>query len=428
MLKNKELKIVEKFKMFICIALVVVLLGGVFMLVRVLGGGNVMNFGIDFTGGAVIDLDLSTYARDAEVQKVIKTEVGNILANNEYGLRVEGEMTISNSTEGVTFEWRIANQYKGTTVNDKTSEEFIDFSVEIPVVGSQDFGNAWAAGVTVHFSISVYGIPFNYDITVNESVDDAGFILAALDAVRAEHAICADSVFFAGFSLGGFMCHRMAIEHGDLINGIAAVSGLVGNDMQTLTPVDNVNILQLYGTDDERITYDGAMVSYQNYGSYNVGLPVEETVDYWRNFNHCNAEAIFEQYPDIQNDGLTFEMHSYLYGDNNTRVGFLKVNNGLHRWYTGDAYDIDYNDEIVKFFTNTLDVTSVAEQSEADFSVWPNPAKDFIYIESQNEASIYDLTGQLVLKGKGRIDIQSLANGLYFVKAGDVCRKLVIKK
>ena len=127
MLKNKELKIVEKFKMFICIALVVVLLGGVFMLVRVLGGGNVMNFGIDFTGGAVIDLDLSTYARDAEVQKVIKTEVGNILANNEYGLRVEGEMTTTNSTEGVTFEWRIANQYKGATVNDNTSEEFINF-------------------------------------------------------------------------------------------------------------------------------------------------------------------------------------------------------------------------------------------------------------------------------------------------------------
>jgi polyhydroxybutyrate depolymerase len=303
----------------------------------------------------------------------------------------------------------------------------LDFSVEIPVVGSQDFGNAWAAGVTIHFSITIYGIPFNYDITVNENVDDAGFILATLDTVSAEHAICTDSVFFAGFSLGGFMCHRMAIEHGDLINSIAAVSGLVGNDMQTLSPVANVNLLQLYGTDDEKITYDGAMVSYQNYGPYCVGLPVEATVDYWRNFNHCDQEAILEAYPDTQNDGLTFEMYSYLNGDNNARVGFLKVNNGLHRWYSGDAFDIDYTNEIVKFFTNTLDVTSVAESSEADFSVWPNPAKDFIQVESQNEVGIYDLTGQLVLKGKGRIDISRLASGMYFVKAGDVCRKLVVK-
>ena len=303
----------------------------------------------------------------------------------------------------------------------------LDFSFEIPAVGSQDFGNAWAAGVTIHFSINIYGIPFNYDITVNENVDDTGFILAALDAVNEEHSICTDSVFFAGFSLGGFMCHRMAIEHGDRINSIAAVSGLVGNDMETITPVTNVNILQFFGTNDEKITYDGAMASYQNYGSYNVGLPVEQTVDYWCNFNHC-ADAVVEQYPDTQNDGLTFEMYSYLNGDNESRVGFVKVNNGLHRWYGGGNYDIDYNEEIVRFFTNTLDVTGLNEQMENSLTVYPNPAKDFIQVDSQNEVCIYDLTGQLVLKGREKLNISSLANGMYFVKSGDCCKKLIVNK
>ena len=303
----------------------------------------------------------------------------------------------------------------------------LDFDFQIPGVGGQDFGNAWNAGVTIHFSITVYGIPFNYDIVVSDGVDDAGFILATLDAVNEEHLICADSIFFAGFSLGGFMCHRMAIEHGDRINAIAAVSGLVGNDMQTLTPVANVNVLQFFGTNDEKITYDDALVSYQNYGSYNVGLPAEQTVDYWRNFSHCD-DAIVELYPDTQNDGLTFEMHSYLNGDNNSRVGFVKVNNGLHRWYRGGNYDIDYNEEIVRFFTNTIDVTSVGEPSEEHFTVFPNPAKDFIQVDSQHEVSIYDLTGQLVLKGKGRMDIRALANGMYFIKSGDYCKKLIINK
>lgn len=303
----------------------------------------------------------------------------------------------------------------------------LDFNFEIPGLGGQDFGNAWAAGVTIHFSITIYGIPFNYDITVNENVDDAGFILAALDAVNEEHGICADSVFFAGFSLGGFMCHRMAIEHGNRINGIAAVSGLVGNDMQTLTPVANVNMLQLYGTNDEKITYDGAMVSYQNYGSYCVGLPVEQTVDYWRNFNQCD-EAIVEQYPDIQNDGLTFEMYSYLNGNNDSRVGYLKVNNGLHHWYTGDSYDIDYNEEIVRFFTNTMDVTALPEQTQESLTFYPNPAQDFIQVETEAEVNVCDLTGQLVLKGKGRMDISSLACGVYVVKSGASCRKLMVTK
>ena len=303
----------------------------------------------------------------------------------------------------------------------------LDFTFEIQGFGSQDFGNAWNAGVTIHYSVTIYGIPFNYDITVSDGVDDTGFILAALDAVNEEHAICTDSVFFAGFSLGGFMCHRMAIEHGDRINAIAAVSGLVGNDMESLTPVANVNMLQIFGTNDDQITYEEAMVSYQSYGSYNVGLPAEQTVDYWRNFNHCD-EAIVEQYPDIQNDGLTFEMYSYLNGDNDSRVGFIKVNNGLHRWYMGANNDIDYNEEIVRFFTNTLDVTGVAEQSEEVLTVYPNPAKDFIQVDTKTEVCIYDLTGQLVLKGLGRININSLANGLYFVKAGNRCTKLTVSK
>lgn len=303
----------------------------------------------------------------------------------------------------------------------------LDFNVEIPMVGSQDFGNAWNAGVTIHFSVTIYGMPFNYDITVSDGVDDEGFILAALDAVNEEHSVCADSVFFAGFSLGGFMCHRMAIEHGDRINSIAAVSGLVGNDMQTLTPVANVNVLQFFGTADERISYDEAMASYQNYGSYNVGLPAEQTVNYWCNFNHC-VDTIVEQYPNIQNDGLTFEMYSYLNGDNDSRIGFIKVNNGLHRWYRGESNDIDYNEEIIRFFTNTMDVTSVGDKSTESFTLYPNPAKNYVQVDTQDEVSIYDLTGQLVLKGKDRIDISSLSDGMYFVKVGNCCKKMVVSK
>lgn len=304
----------------------------------------------------------------------------------------------------------------------------LDFTFEIPAVGGQDFGNAWAAGVTIHFSMTIYGIPFTYDITVNENVDDAGFLLATLDAVNEEHSLCADSVFFAGFSLGGFMCHRMAIEHGDRINGIAAISGLVGNDMETLTPVANVNILQVFGTSDEMISYDGAMASYQNYGSYRIGLPAEETVDYWRNFNHCDEEPILEQYPDTQNDGLTFEMYTYLNGDNSSRVGFLKVNNGLHRWYAGGSYDIDYNEEMIRFFTNTLDVTGLEEQTSESLTVYPNPATDFIQIESAEAIGIYDLSGRLLMEGSGNMDVSSLPNGIYFIKAGSESKKLIINR
>jgi hypothetical protein len=175
------------------------------------------------------------------------------------------------------------------------------------------------------------------------------------------------------------------------------------------------------------ITYDSAMISLQTLGYYNLGLPVEQTVDYWRAYNQCDEEPIVEQYPDTHNDGLIFEMYQYLNGTNNARVAFIKVYNGMHDWYSGYNHDIDYNTEIVKFFTNTTDVTDVAETSHEALNVYPNPANDFIIV-GKEMVSVYDLCGKLVMQGSGRIDVSSLSEGMYFVKSENDCSKLIIKR
>ena len=303
----------------------------------------------------------------------------------------------------------------------------LEFNYEIPMLGSQNFGACWNVGSTVSVDFNMYGMPFNFDVTVSEGVDDEGFLLATLAALEEEYNIDPNKIFFAGFSLGGFMSHRMAINHGDIINGIAAVSGVIGNDLTSLTPVANVNVLQIFGTTDEMISYDGGMISLQSLGSYNMGLPVEQTVEYWRSYNQCDETPIVEQYPDTFNDDLTFEMYQYLNGNNNSRVAFIKVYNGTHNWYSGYTNDIDYNTEIVKFFTNTIDVTDVAEASHEALNVYPNPANNFINV-GKEKVSIYDLCGKLVKQGSGRIDITSLPEGMYFVKSKDDCCKLIINR
>lgn len=303
----------------------------------------------------------------------------------------------------------------------------LEFNYEIPMLGSQNFGACWNVGSTVSVDFNMYGMPFSFDVTVSEGVDDEGFLLAALEATKTEYNVDQDKIFFAGFSLGGFMSHRMAINHGDIINSIAAVSGVIGNDLTDLTPVANVNVLQIFGTSDEMITYDGGMISLQSLGSYNLGLPVEQTVEYWRAFNQCDETPIVEQYPDTFNDDLSFEMYQYLNGTNDARVAFIKVYNGNHDWYMGTTNDIDYNTEIVKFFTNTIDVTDVAETSHEALNVYPNPANDFIIV-GKEKVSVYDLCGKLVMQGTGRIDVSSLPEGMYFVKSKDDCSKLIINR
>ena len=303
----------------------------------------------------------------------------------------------------------------------------LDFNLQTPL-GGYDFGTSWNAGITVTVQLELYGMPFNFDVTVNPDADDSGFLMATLETLGEEYTIEPDSVFFAGFSLGGCMSHRMAIEHGERINAIAAVSGVVGNDMQNLIPAAHVDVLEIFGTSDEMISYDNAEISLQSYGTHSIGLPAEATVEYWRDFNQCSETAIFEEYPDLVNDGLTFEMYSYLDGTNDSRVGFIKVNNGLHRWYLGGNNDIDYTEEIAKFFTGTIDVTDIAEQNESSLSLYPNPATNFIFVETQNAVNIYDLCGKLVLQGSGRIDVSSLPEGMYFVKSENGFTKLVINR
>lgn len=304
----------------------------------------------------------------------------------------------------------------------------LPFNLQIPGLGSQSFGTCWNAGITVTINVNMYGMNFDYDVTVNENVDDEGFLMAMLETLDENYNIDADSLFFAGFSLGGFMSHRMAIQHGDIINSIAAVSGLVGSDMTELTPVDNVNVLQIFGTADEMISYDSALINLQNFGNGTTGLPAEESVEFWRAFNQCGEQPTVEQYPNTFNDGLTFEMYSYPNGNNDSRVAFIKVNNGKHTWYSGVNHDIDYNTEIMKFFTNTINVTSLAESSDETLDIYPNPAKDLIQISTSDEACIFDLTGQMVKRGKGNIDVSTLPNGIYFVKAGGICKKMIISR
>ena len=309
----------------------------------------------------------------------------------------------------------------------------LDYTFSLPYnMGSYDFGTAWAAGVTIEASITIYGMPLTFNVTLNDGVDDSGFLNATLDAVSSEYEINADSVFFAGFSLGGFMSHRMAIEHGERINGIATISGLVGTDMESLPPADNVNVLLAFGTNDQMISYNEANITYNEFGPYNVGLSAENSVEWWRNFNNCDQEPVLEQYPDTQNDGLSFEMYSYLNGDNDSRVSFIKVDNGTHTWYTGDNYDINYEDEIYRFFTNTLDVTNIEKQACESVSVYPNPANDFIQLNfaGNTEVTIYNAMGCKVIQliTDGRIDVSSLANGVYFIQAGASKAKFVINR
>ncbi len=265
-----------------------------------------------------------------------------------------------------------------------------------------------------------YGTMWNAALTYS-TTDDSGFLMALLDALAESNPFNLDSVFFTGFSMGGFMTHRMAIEHGDRIAGCAPVSGLITSPMANQTPVAPVRMLHIHGTADPVVGYDGG----SQYFGYQLGLSVDNILNYWKNANDCTGEPQIDTLPDLHNDGLRFVRYTY---DCGTDLQHLKVIGGTHTWYQGESqYDVSYVEEIVKFFKGNGSITSLTDQpSLKGLRVYPNPTTGLFSVEMGESASVevIDLQGRMVFRqflnqGANTIDLGPLPEGMYFLKTGN---------
>ena len=252
---------------------------------------------------------------------------------------------------------------------------------------------------------------------MSSSIDDSGFLMALLDTLAVQYPINLDSVFFTGFSMGGFMTHRMAIEHGDRITACAPVSGLITHSMSSLSATP-VRMLHIHGTSDPVVGYDG---NSQYFGG-NLGLSVEAILNYWKNANGCVAEPVIDTFPDLKNDGLRFVRYTY---DGDAELQHIKVIGGNHTWYMSEnQYDIGYMTEIHKFFVgNGGGGEGIAESEDHHWDLWPNPTSGCfsIKVETATNIEVMDLQGRSVAKyvlapGTHQIDMGNFPKGLYFIK------------
>lgn len=274
------------------------------------------------------------------------------------------------------------------------------WTVVVPQALNEGIGTMWNAGLT------------------NSNTDDSGFLMALLDSLAEQYPIDLDSVFFTGFSMGGFMTHRMSIEHGDRITACAPVSGLITHSMASHTAVAPVRMLHIHGTSDPVVGYDG---NSQYFGS-NLGLSVDAILNYWINANDCVAEPVIDTFPDLKNDGLLFVRYTY---EGNATLQHIKVIGGNHTWYMSEAqYDIGYLTEIHKFFT-TKDGgnVGVVETEQNTLNLWPNPTSGIITIETAKESliQVLDMQGRIIVKypvksGTHHFDLSDLPQGMYFIK------------
>lgn len=111
-LKGENVKVVEKFYIFVIVALVVILAGVGFMIAR---GG--MNIGLDFSGGVKIEVNFDNM--DSESEKIVTSEIEKVVKDNGYN------MVDAVQVSGTVFEARLDYTYNGEKISSDKETDFI---------------------------------------------------------------------------------------------------------------------------------------------------------------------------------------------------------------------------------------------------------------------------------------------------------------
>ena len=266
---------------------------------------------------------------------------------------------------------------------------------------------------------------------VNDTLpNDVLFTSAMIDSIAADYNINPDRVYACGMSFGGFFSVFLA---GQLSNRIAAVASVAGTMVNAvpysmLSPERPISLLQIHGTNDFNVPYNGGMASQ----------PVQSILDHFVSHNNCDTNFTVTQVPDVDpNDGSTVEHFVYANGDEETVVEHFRITGGRHTWpdentnAQGVNRDINGCAEIWKFFSRfdmngALDITTVVEPVEnfSAIKIYPNPAQNTILLQAGaavREFRIFDVTGQeyllpiVSLNPTMEVDISTLPSGLYFI-------------
>lgn len=117
-IKNLKLKIVEKFKFFAPISLAIILVGIILMIIPG------MNVGIDFAGGAKVDINFGAYLEThSEIKSGLVEKVNSTIEAEGF----EIGSTRWSGDDGTTMEVGLKYSLNGKTIKDKAEqEEFIN--------------------------------------------------------------------------------------------------------------------------------------------------------------------------------------------------------------------------------------------------------------------------------------------------------------
>jgi len=140
---------------------------------------------------------------------------------------------------------------------------------------------------------------------LNTGVDDSKYLIDLVDEIETRVNIDPKRVYFVGHSNGGFMSYRMACDHADRVAAIVSLAGETFADDADCKATTPVSVLQIQGTADETVPYDGG-----DLGPGFTAPGAAQSVADWAARNGCDAALI--------DTGETLDLDSGLAGEETT--------------------------------------------------------------------------------------------------------------
>lgn len=124
------------------------------------------------------------------------------------------------------------------------------------------------------------------------TVDDVAYLSDLIDVIAMSLNVDPARIFVAGHSNGGFMAYQFACEQADSVAAIVSVAGATFDDPADCVPSRPVRTLQIHGTADGTILFDGGFLL--GGGFYPSAQTTTET---WAAYNGCDMVATVDPVP-----------------------------------------------------------------------------------------------------------------------------------
>ena len=265
--------------------------------------------------------------------------------------------------------------------------------------------------------------------------DDIKFLRRIIEEMKQDYKIDAKRIYLNGFSNGGAMASKCAVEMSDVLAAVAENAASFYIDTVYI-PKRKLPVLFQVGNKDYGPGNIGPEIPliYLDTLLSQAGIPIQNGKHFRIANNHIRNFNLQSSYT-IVGDTNQVVVATYLPKNPGPGTGyefkFILVKALAHAYPNGENHFFDAPKVHWNWMQKFMVENTVATKDEKNealelVSFYPNPSQNKIQFDTMTEWNIMNLNGESIKKGFGNeIDISNLPPAIYFLKMENKLRKLI---